>query len=172
MKENFADALAFVLKWEGGYSDHKADRGGKTNCGITQATYDDWRICAGLGRNPVVGISGVEVEQIYRQKYWEAVRGDALPAPVDRVMLDSAVNVGPRQAIKWLQRAVGVSADGVLGKITLGALNLSDPVHVANAILDQRNDFYEFLVERDPAQAVFLAGWLNRTRNLQEVALA
>lgn len=167
----FDECLRFVLKWEGGYSDHPSDRGGKTNQGITQGVYDDWRVGRGLARQPVVGLSKDERDAIYRERYWNAVRGDDLPEPVDMVMFDSAVNVGPRQAIRWLQRAVGAKDDGVLGPITLGAVKMSDPSHVAQAIIDQRGDFYDYLAERDPRQAVFLAGWNNRIRNLQtEVA--
>ena len=42
-KENFEKAMKFVFSIEGGYSDKKNDRGGKTNYGVTQTTYDEYR---------------------------------------------------------------------------------------------------------------------------------
>jgi len=38
--ENFEKALKYLFPVEGGYSNNKHDRGGKTNMGITQNTYN------------------------------------------------------------------------------------------------------------------------------------
>lgn len=40
--ELFKKALAFVLKWEGGYSNNPNDKGGMTFKGITQTTYNSY----------------------------------------------------------------------------------------------------------------------------------
>ncbi|RTH00928.1 hypothetical protein CSW50_10075 [Thermus scotoductus] len=92
----FERALAFVLRWEGGYSDHPDDPGGATNYGITQATYDAWRKRQGLPTRPVREISMDEVRAIYRTRYW-----DPLPAryaekdpPLALALFDYAVNSG------------------------------------------------------------------------------
>jgi lysozyme family protein len=163
----FDECLDFVLKWEGGYVHHPHDRGGATNKGITQAAYDDYRVGRGLGRQPVSGLSRVERDDIYRTRYWSAVRGDDLPAPLDLVVFDSAVNAGPAQAIKWLQRAVGAAVDGKIGPVTLAAVKAADPKQAAMQVIDQRLDFYEYLAQRDKKQAVFLAGWTNRVNGLK-----
>ena len=42
-KENFQKALEFVFHAEGGYSNHKNDRGGATNMGVTQTAYNAYR---------------------------------------------------------------------------------------------------------------------------------
>ena len=39
----FDASLPFILRWEGGFVDHPADRGGATNKGVTQRVYDAWR---------------------------------------------------------------------------------------------------------------------------------
>lgn len=31
--------MPFILRWEGGFSDHPADRGGATNKGVTLSTF-------------------------------------------------------------------------------------------------------------------------------------
>jgi len=164
----FEDCLRFVLKWEGGFSDDPSDHGGATNRGITQKEYDAWRKDSGLSARSVKEISDDEVAAIYRNSYWTAVGCSYLASPLNLVAFDSAVNTGVRQASKWLQRSVKVTPDGVVGKVTLSAIQQFDPVQVAEAVLDQRQDFYNDIVERDPTQGKWLNGWLNRVTALRK----
>ena len=46
----FDASLPFVLRWEGGFVDHPSDPGGRTNKGVTQAVYDEWRRGTGCPR--------------------------------------------------------------------------------------------------------------------------
>lgn len=121
MQKNFASALERVLTHEGGFSNDPADPGGATNRGITQATYDAWRGRMGQARRPVRQISQTEVEAIYRRQYWDAIRGDDLPAGLDYAVFDYAVNSGSAQAGRDLQRVVGVGVDGQIGEQTIAA---------------------------------------------------
>lgn len=162
----FVECLSYVLQHEGGYSNHRADRGGATNRGITQATYDEWRVGNGLSRNPVVGISQFEIEAIYAGRYWRPVRADDLPVPLDLVVFDAAVQHGAGRAAKWLQRVVGAIPDGRIGPRTLDAMR-STVAHgslarVVHDFLDIREDFYGEIVANDPSQAVFSRGWSRR----------
>ena len=117
--ERYNEALKRVLVHEGGYVNDPRDPGGATMKGVTQRTYDGYRKRLGLPSRPVSQITSAEVGEIYRRQYWAAVRGDELPAGIDYVLFDGAVNSGPVQSIKWLQRALGVSVDGVLGEATV-----------------------------------------------------
>lgn len=168
----FNDCLKFVLSMEGGYCDNPSDRGGATNCGITQGVYDEYRTSSSQFRMPVVGISADEISAIYRSRYWKPVCGDNLPRGLDLVVFDSAVNHGVRQASKFLQRALGVDDDGIIGNKTIAAVHSDDAAgmtaHVIGDILDQRTDFYDNLVQRDNKQKVFLKGWLNRITHLRK----
>lgn len=171
----FDECLNFVLGVEGGYSNHSADRGGATNLGVTQEVYDDYRSGKGLCRIPVSGISAIEVNDIYRTRYWKPIMGDQLPPGVDLVVFDAAVNHGVRQASKFLQRALGVDDDGIVGKATIKAAHEDDAAgntpKVISNIIDQRRDFYAMLVAKNASQKVFLAGWNNRLDHLShEVA--
>jgi lysozyme family protein len=165
-----------VLGAEGGYSDHKSDRGGKTNFGITQSVYDEWRIGKGFGRQPVVGISGEEVKQIYLSRYWMLGKCDRLPAPLDYVHFDGCVNHGKTQAAKFLQRALGVEDDGAIGPKTLAAVREEDLAGrtdtICDDILHQREEFYDRLAERDESQKVFLKGWHNRLAHVRKLILS
>lgn len=101
----FERALRFVLRWEGGYSDHPADPGGATNMGITQATYDAWRRRQGLPPQPVRNISINEVQAIYRTMYWDPIGADSLPDPLALAAFDLAVNSGVDTARRALREA-------------------------------------------------------------------
>ena len=166
----FDQCLKFVLEREGGYVCDSSDRGGATNCGITQATYDDYRVRAGRNRQPVIGINATEIADIYRLRYWKAVHADQLPRPVDLVVFDAAVNHGTRQAILFLQRAVGAEDDGVIGPQTIAAVQADHKaglsVSVAAAIIVLRREFYQRLAVKDPSQKRFMAGWNNRLDHL------
>ena len=168
----FTTCLAFTLKFEGGYVNHPNDRGGATNRGVTQVNYDAWRIQKGLPRNPVLGISGDEVEAIYRANYWNAVRADDIMAPLDLCVFDAAVQHGAGRAAKWLQRVVGAKQDGKIGAKTLTALALLIERDGLEAVIgyymEIRDEFYHDIVERDPSQVVFAKGWENRMTALRD----
>lgn len=121
--DSFDEALKRVLVHEGGFSDHPADPGGTTNKGVTQRVYDGWRRRQGKAAASVRHITASEVRAIYRFQYWDEIRADAMPPGVDYVVFDGAVNSGPTQSVKWLQRALGVVADGLVGAATLDALD-------------------------------------------------
>ena len=60
-----SSALPFVLRWEGGFVDHPADPGGRTNKGVTQKVYNASRARLGLAPQDVKNITDAEVHAIY-----------------------------------------------------------------------------------------------------------
>src|SRR6218665_304282 len=135
----FADALARVLVHEGGYVNHPRDPGGATNFGVIQRVYDGYRERKGQPTRSVKDITEFEVKEIYDRQYWQAIKGDKLPLGVSYAVFDGAVNSGPGQSIKWLQRALGVTADGALGEVTLSAVkNHPDHLKLISDICDRR----------------------------------
>lgn len=118
---DFAAAFDRLLGHEGGYVDHPDDPGGKTRFGITEA------VARAEGYQGAMHELPVELaRQIYRSRYWDAVRADQLPEVVRFDLFDAAVNSGPRQAAQWLQRAAGTDPDGIVGPITIAAVE-ADP---------------------------------------------
>ena len=168
----FDSCLAFVLQMEGGFVNHPNDRGGATNKGIIQRVYDQYRASKKLEPQSVQFITDDEVASIYREQYWRPVKADNLPPPIDLVVFDSAVNHGVKQASKFLQRALGVPDDGIIGIQTIKAVFSDDAAgmtpKVAQDIIAQRSNFYDMLVERNPSQSVFRKGWGNRLSLLQD----
>lgn len=126
MNENFEKALKATLVHEGGFSNHPDDPGGATMRGITQRVYDGYRRRAGLATQSVRNINDAELRAIYREQYWNACKAPALPAGVDLVVFDGAVNSGVGQSIKWLQRglqAAGLYHGPIDGDCGLGTLS-------------------------------------------------
>lgn len=158
---NFDQAFDALLKHEGGYSDHAADPGGKTRYGITEA------VAREVGYRGEMRELPLELaKRIYRERYWDAVKADQLPGAVRYLVFDAAVNSGVGQAARWLQRAVKVKDDGVIGPMTLLAANQSNPEALARRVLAQRLRFMSGLANW-PA---FSRGWARRIADLMEVA--
>lgn len=160
----FDACYAETLRHEGGYSDHPSDPGGATQHGVTQATYDAYRRRRGRPTRAVREIAGDETREIYRDQYWAAVRGDELPAGVDLVVYDFAVNSGPVRAIRALQAALGVEADGHLGEQTLAALRNRLPAGVIGDVCERRLAFMRQARDKRGAAAwpTFGKGWSRR----------
>lgn len=165
MKPNFDTALALVLEHEGGYVNHKLDPGGATNKGVTQAVYNAHRKMRGRGPMSVKYISPEETRAIYKFQYWDKVQGDLLPRGLDYAVFDFAVNSGVGRAAKYLQAVVGVKQDGVIGSVTLAAID--NPAKTINALCDRRMGFLRNL----GTFMTFGRGWTRRVQGVRANAL-
>lgn len=108
----FELAFRWVLYAEGGHVIHPADPGGETCMGISRRAF------------PGEDIAGLTVErarELYHSHYWTPCRCDELPPGLDLALFDTAVHSGVRQAVRLLQRGLGVKVDGQLGEKTLAA---------------------------------------------------
>lgn len=162
---SFDAALARVLVHEGGYSDHPADPGGPTMQGVIQRVYDAYRAAKGAPRRSVRLLERAELVEIYRRQYWDAVRADDLPPGIDYVVFDGAVNSGPAQSLKWLQRALGVPADGAIGAVTLAAAAAcADRAGLVDQICDRRLAMLKSLA----TFKIFGAGWSRRVADVRQ----
>lgn len=172
-KAKYAAALKNVLVHEGGIVDHPADPGGLTNQGVTQRVYDLYRKARKLDQRTVRKMTTGERDAIYKQRYWDVVQGDRLPPGIDYVVFDGAVNAGPVQAVKWLQRGLGSrytgKIDGMLGPSTLAAVE-QHPNHDAliAAILERRMAFLKAL----KTWKTFGKGWSRRIAGVKAVGQA
>src|SRR6267154_1528974 len=112
MDNNFDRCLAFVLKEEGGNDDDPNDHGGRTSRGITQREWDKFRLTHPDRPEDVWKASDADIRTIYHDEYWKP-HCSSLVSGLDLVYFDFAVNAGPRQAIKTLQKVLMVVVDGV-----------------------------------------------------------
>lgn len=151
-----------ILELEGGFVDHPNDRGGPTNYGITQRTLSDWRGHP-VSVEDVRELTEDEARMIYLARYIIEPGFHAIVDPGLRALvIDCGVNHGPDRASRWLQRAAFVNADGIVGPITLHAVNTSEPCVLYHRVLATRASFYGQIIDNDSSQGDFAAGWMNR----------
>jgi lysozyme family protein len=159
-----------LLVHEGGKVDNPKDPGGRTNQGVTQKIYDAYRLGRKREKRDVYEMLASERDEIYRTRFWHVIGGDVLPVGLDYAVFDGAVNSGPVQAAKWLQRALGDrymgQIDGHVGQGTLTAVaTVGDVDALIDKMLDSRMAFLRSL----KTFAVFGKGW---TRRVAEVRCA
>ena len=121
----FSMAFTLTVGEEGGFTNDRADpgnwTGGAVGKGVCNGT--NWGISA--ASYPTLNIrqlTQADAQAIYRRDYWAAIRGDDLPSVLAQLAFDAAVNNGPDRARVWLQGALAVATDGVLGTETMQAL--------------------------------------------------
>jgi lysozyme family protein len=147
--DNFNKAVKLVLEVEGGLSNSSWDNGGLTKFGISKKAYPNLDI-ATLTRDQAI--------QIYHNDYWRRCRCDELPFPLALVVFDSAVNQGTGAAAKFLQLALGVTADGVIGGQTLKAVKSADNKKTLIGFMAERAIRYPDYDDWDVAKR----GWMRR----------
>jgi lysozyme family protein len=162
-------ALQHTLHWEGGYQKDPDDPGNYnsldqlvgTNYGIAAFTAEDFLgfpPTEVLMRNLSIGLATC----IYRQRFWARIKGDQIDnQAVANIFFDGHVNHG-NTGIRIMQDVLGVKRDAIVGPITLGRLNASDPEQVYIAYRHARKLFYYKIVANRPHMKKFLRGWLNR----------
>ena len=169
MQSNWEKSFDEVMRSEGGFvlTDISGDLGGQTYAGIARKPNPSWvgwkLIDDGVIPNKTI------VMDFYKT-IWNTVKGDDLPAGVDYLIYDFAVNAGAGQSAKLLQRAVGVPADGGIGPITLAAVNSKDVKELIDLFTEQKKSFYNLIVQNRPEQVKFLKGWMNRVNHSKETA--
>ena len=165
MISNFPASLALVLKAEGGFVNHPRDPGGMTNLGVTRNVWRDW-VNRDVDEAEMRSLTPELVTPLYKARYWDACKCDDLPRGVDYAVFDSAVNMGSSRAAKLLQAALGVTADGAIGRATIAAATAADPVELLEAFSQGKEEFYKSL----STFQTFGKGWLNRVAHVQDAA--
>lgn len=144
---------------EKGYVNHPDDTGGATNFGITQRVARSYGYKGDMRNFP----RSMAVE-IYYKEYWQGKIQEHLANRIGLLVFDTSINSGYGQAIKLLQRACGVKADGIVGVDTLGAISLMKESELCNRFNEERLKFYKSLKNFN----VFGKGWINRMRILDD----
>jgi lysozyme family protein len=165
--DQFLACIPTILAAEGGFVNDPRDPGGATNRGITLATLSDWR------HHPctvadITALTELEARQIYRAKYWNAIRGDDLPEGLALEVFDLAVNAGSKVAVRLLQQCCGMNdVDGVMGPATLAVVRaMPDQAGLIHRYAAARRSFYRGL----PTFGHFGGGWINRANAVEQLA--
>lgn len=145
---SFMSAWAELLGNEGGYT---VDDGGPTNWGITEAV---------ARRNGYSGdmrdLPRDVAMNIAQKEYWLLNHCDQFSDEVAFQVLDAAYNGG--SPARWLQKAVGVPVDGVIGPVTIQAVNSANQDKVVMRFLSYRLTYLTSL----SVWQTYGKGWSNR----------
>lgn len=172
----FASAWPMILRHEGGYVDHPADKGGPTNFGITLKTLDAY-----LKNGSLLPVTAEDVKElsvatamnIYVEKYWSVIGAGSIKSQaVANAFMDMAVLMGPAQAAKLMQGVFGIKQDGIVGPVTLAQINTSTERNTLAKFYMACANFLVRLVAIDPTQVVFLTNWMKRCQEILTTALA
>jgi len=166
---NWHDVFESVLGSEGGFQNDPNDKGNWTGCAVGAGQNKGTKYGISACSYPQIDIRNLTQQkagEIYRADYWNSVRGDDLPWGVDLCTFDSAVNSGVSRGAKWLQRAVVLPADGVVGNATVLAAQAMDPHVVIDRMCDDRMDYLKTL----PTWRLYGEGWTTRVRRVRAEA--
>lgn len=171
----FKKALKKTLEFEGVYSDHKYDSGGKTKFGIIEKEARRHGYKGSMKEMPLSF-----AEKIYKSDYWDKLKLDQVAEKYPDIaieLFDTAVNMGVGTSAKFLQKALNlmnrngkswsdISVDGVIGNATMRALTNIISELDKNTLLKLLNALqgarYIAIMEKRESQEVFCRGWLKR----------
>lgn len=151
-------AFDLLMLNEGNYVNNPNDPGGETKYGISKKAYPD------------IDIENLTLEQakkIYKRDYWDRCKCSFIPDALSIALFDFAVNSGTKRAITYLQKALEIPADGVIGNQTIGACNREPTKKVLEKYMDLRLEFLMSLKN----WKYFGNGWgkrVNKTKQMCE----
>lgn len=151
--------LAFVVS-----ENVPGDAGGITKWGIDQSSHPDINIA---------NLSQADAESIYLSEYqailWEdrTAALDSFPYPASYAFFDCREVCGLTAAWKCLQRALALDPDGISGPLTKAATVKAPASTLTSTMIDEREAYHRLIAHRNPEDAQFLQGWLNRCSDLR-----
>jgi len=167
---NFERAYRFVVGAEGGFTNDPNDRGNwtsgiigegelkGTNKGISAMSYPN---------RDIEKLTDAEIAKIYESDYWHPMRCDYVSYPKGLVMFDCAVNQGRNRAARFAQSASGAVVDGIMGRNTIMAMQLTTDEIFVEKFLSLREDHYRRLSTFER----YGKGWLRRIEHVRKEAL-
>lgn len=182
----FQKAQWFTARWEGGISDHPADKGGYTAFGVCMEFMKDFAanpanrallaqlgLAGAVNRGLMKKIDAGKAARILRSAFWDPHSLDEFAQIPAVIIYDASVNCGMRTGLRFMQQALNRTAstrldtDGIMGPKTRAAL-LAHGDAAADCAMHQREAYYNNIVAKNPSQKVFLKGWLNRLNDLRQ----
>jgi lysozyme family protein len=163
--DNFKKAFAELIGNEGGYKCEAEDHMDWSSGVIGKGELRGTKFGLSAGTYPNLDIKNLTVEQaqaIYYTDWWTRFGGENMPYELAFQVFDSEVNHGHTMGIKFLQKALDVAADGIVGAITLGRVRAMDEDKLIMRFLAVRMRFFTKCSTWDKHGR----GWANRVANL------
>jgi lysozyme family protein len=155
----FLKAFDYLMYHEGGYVKDPKDAGGETKFGISKRSYPHLNI---------KDLTQDQAKKIYFCDFWMKAKCEQIDDKnIATKFFDLAVHTGIPQAIKLIQRALRaagtpVAEDGIIGPVTLAAINKTDPTDLLAALKSEAAGYYRLIANANPSQQWFIDGWLQR----------
>lgn len=165
---NFDRAFELLIGHEGGYTTNRNDRGNWTGGVVGKGELKGTKFGIAASSYPKLDIKNITLAQakaIYLRDFWTRAKCDQLPSTVRFDVFDVAVNSGVKRSAILLQKALGVTADGIIGKQTMAAVNKFDPEQLLMLYAAQRIYFYANLKDWQH----FGKGWARRVASNLEI---
>ena len=181
--------VPFILKWETGttgigltneqlfekaklkgFANDPDDLGGATMCGVTLATFTDYCRRKGYPRPTIVRLKAIKYKEwleILKTMFWDKWKADKINNESIALILVDWVWGSGKYGITIPQRAIGVTADGIVGPKTIAAVNAKDPKQLFDLIRKERLAYIERICRSRPTNLKYKRGWLNRLNDIK-----
>lgn len=181
--------VPFILKWETGttgicltneqlfekaklkgFANDPDDLGGATMCGVTLATFTDYCRRKGYPRPTIVRLKAIKYKEwleILKTMFWDKWKADQINNESIALILVDWVWGSGKYGITIPQKAIGVTADGIVGPKTIAAVNAKDPKQLFDIIRKERLAYIERICRSRPTNLKYKRGWLNRLNDIK-----
>ena len=170
-KKDYLDCLELILHHEGGYVNHPKDPGGETNLGVTKRVYEAWCEKKGIPQRDMKDLNVSDVSPIYKNEYWNRVKGGDMPKALALCVFDFGVNAGTGRAAKYLQGMIGTKKDGGIGPNTLKKLDEYIEKHGVKGAVQEYQSLRQKYYEKLKTFKTFGRGWTRRVTETTASAL-
>lgn len=181
--------VSFILKWETGttgigltneqlfekaklkgFANDPDDLGGATMCGVTLATFTEYCRRKGYPRPTIVRLKAITYKEwleILKTMFWDKWKADQINNESIALILVDWVWGSGKYGITIPQKAIGVTADGIVGPKTIAAVNAKDPKQLFDLIRKERLAYIERICRSRPTNLKYKRGWLNRLNDIK-----
>ena len=181
--------VPFILKWETGttgigltneqlfekakskgFANDPDDLGGATMCGVTLATFAEYCRRKGYPRPTIMRLKAIKYKEwleILKTMFWDKWKADQINNESIALILVDWVWGSGKYGITIPQRAIGVTADGIVGPKTIAAVNAKDPKQLFDLIRKERLAYIERICRSRPTNLKYKRGWLNRLNDIK-----
>lgn len=129
MSLTFDQAFERLIGHEGKFTNDRQDRGNWTTGVIGKGQLNGTKYGISAMTYPDLDIKSLSLEQaknIYKRDWWDKINADQIDSALVFQVWDFAINAGMGTAKRKLQLAVGVLDDGIIGNLTILAINKAD----------------------------------------------
>lgn len=167
--DGFMKAAKIVLGLEGGFSEYDPSTGDpRTNKGVIQEEYNEFRKQNNLPNADVKNITTDEALAIYKQNYWDKIQGDkmyAINPKLAILIFDSAVNLGIGGANEVIKKSI--STDGNRFDDTMIEDIIASASDTVDDLFEKRHQKYNDIIAKDSVMGKYDKGWTNRLNKLK-----